>query len=185
MHLRSARKSGSMSDIISVYADGGVIGRNPSAIGGTYAWCHVSTDLRVVDIDVGRHIVDYHSGVVTPERAKSERVTNNHTEYFALARCLCELPKGWSGQVYSDSQITLGRFFSGWKHENVPKFWERRMREIIAELGNVTPILLDGHPTKAQLAAGIGKRGNPCSSFNVWCDKACGEVAKRVMKERS
>jgi hypothetical protein len=28
--------------IVSVYADGGVIGANPSPKGGTWAWCHVN-----------------------------------------------------------------------------------------------------------------------------------------------
>jgi hypothetical protein len=25
--------------------------------------------------------------------------------------------------------------------------------------------------------AGIGKRGNPVSKWNVWCDTACGKIA--------
>jgi hypothetical protein len=33
-----------MSDgrvIVAVYADGGIIHRNPSPVGGTWSWCHV------------------------------------------------------------------------------------------------------------------------------------------------
>jgi hypothetical protein len=47
-------------------------------------------------------------------------------------------------------------------------------------LGTVVPVLLDGHPTQAQLAAGVGKRGHPVSAHNVACDRACTAQANRV-----
>jgi hypothetical protein len=47
------------------------------------------------------------------------------------------------------------------------------------ELGRLEPILLDGHPTQAQLKAGVGKRGNPVSRFNAWCDLECQRMAAR------
>lgn len=172
------------SRIIAVYADGGVIGANPSPIGGTWAYCWVDTE--------GRRLYE-RSGVVVPvERACAEpampfpacavglpSVTNNLSEFVALARCLRSLPDGWSGDVYSDSQITLGRFFRGWRCEAIPDGWAEQIPRIIARLGSLRPHLLDGHPTKAQLASGVGKRGNPCSEHNVWCDEECGHVALR------
>jgi hypothetical protein len=169
----------SASGILAAYADGGVIGRNPSLVGGTWAWCHVSTDLRVV-ADPYLYLVQRGSGLLLPEKVGGIPVSNNHSEYYALARCLKELPEGWSGTVYSDSQITLGRFFLGWRHENVPPAWEAHMRALLARLGEVKWVLLDGHPTRAQLAAGKGKRGNPCSSFNVWCDSQCTRQAREM-----
>ena len=43
-------------------------------------------------------------------------------------------------------------------------------------------VLLSGHPTKAQLALGIGKGGRPVSEHNVWCDHECGRRAKGFME---
>lgn len=168
--------------IRAVYADGGVIRKNPSILGGTWAWCHVDTDLLVVD-QPELHILSSGSGLLTPERAGFHLVSNNHTEYFALAKCLRELPDGWSGRVYSDSRITLGRFFEGWRNENLPEAWVERIRQELRRLGTLQWTLLDGHPTQAQLAAGIGKRGNACSSFNVWCDLRCGAEAKAFLEQ--
>jgi len=172
-------------EILAVYADGGVIQKNPSTLGGTWAWCHINTDLRVVD-DVRQAIVESGSGILYPHtRGLEEFVSNNHSEYFALIRGLRELPEGWSGKVYSDSAITLGRFFSGWANKNVPDAWEPHLRKTLARLGKLEPQLLDGHPTRSQLAAGLGKRGNPCSSFNVWCDHRCGDEAKQFIAAHS
>lgn len=155
--------------IIAVYADGGVIGRNPSEIGGTWAWCHVDAD--------GEYI-QCASGVIRPAQIGLPAVTNNVTEFAALARALRALPDGWSGEVYSDSRITLGRFFEGWKLEGIPENWHDCVQRHIRRLGELNWTLLDGHPTQAQLATGIGKRGNPVSRHNAWCDKECNRLAK-------
>jgi ribonuclease HI len=156
--------------IIAVYADGGVIGLNPSAIGGTWAWCQVGED--------GERL-KCASGIIRPSPELGLFViTNNVTEFAALARALRALPDGWSGQVYSDSRITLGRFFEGWKLEGIPVGWGDHIQYLRKRLGVLEWTLLDGHPTKAQLAAGIGKRGNPVSAHNAWCDKECNRLAK-------
>jgi ribonuclease HI len=171
------------SEIRAVYADGGVIRKNPSLFGGTWAWCAVATDLRVVE-DATEHIVASESGLLLPARVGVELVSNNHAEYFALAKALRALPEGWSGTVYSDSAITLGRFFSGWRNENLPEAWVQWSARLVARLGAVEWVLLDGHPTRAQLASGLGKRGNPCSTFNVWCDVACSLEARAFTEAR-
>jgi ribonuclease HI len=156
--------------IIALYADGGVIGRNPSDAGGTFAWCHVDeADQRIKAM----------SGVIRPW-ASMPRITNNLTEMVALVLGMEALPAEWDGTVYSDSQITLGRVFRGWKMDGIPFALQRRAITARQRLGPVDFVLLDGHPTRAQLAAGIGKRGQPVSEHNVWCDHACCEQSKRA-----
>jgi len=43
-------------------------------------------------------------------------------------------------------------------------------------------VLLDGHPTKAQIESEKGKRGNPTSVHNVWCDEQCGKQARMYLE---
>lgn len=151
--------------IIALYADGGVIGSNPSAIGGTYAYYLIHDDGR----EIGQ------AQVVTPA-AMGSPVTNNQTEMLALLTGLKQLPVDFNGTIYSDSQVTLGRVFMGWKWKNVPSWMHRRYQEQRARFENwddIKFVLLDGHPTKKQLEAGIGKRGHPVSKHNVWCDHEC------------
>jgi len=86
--------------------------------------------------------------------------------------------------VYSDSAVTLGRVFSGWKWKNIPVWMHKVYQEQRARLtywSEIKYVQLDGHPTKAQLLSGIGKRGNPVSEHNVWCDQACTEAGEIFM----
>jgi ribonuclease HI len=154
--------------IVKLYADGGLVGKNPSSIGGVWAWCAVnSADVRV----------RMESGFVPPP--KGGVITNNHTEQVALILALEAMPEGWSGQVCSDSKIALGRLFWGYKQRNVPLNVMRRGAAAVKRLGQIEAILLQGHPTEKDLAVGIGsKRGLPVSEHNVWCDKACTKQAK-------
>lgn len=159
--------------VIAVYADGGVIGRNPSEIGGTWAWCHIGEDDTIIASG---------SGIIRPADVGLPAITNNLTEYAALVRGIMRLPHGdWDGHIYSDSRITLGRLFEGWKTEGIPEVWTGWAEYYVKRLHHpVQWTLLDGHPTQAQLAAGTGKRGNPVSKWNAWCDKECGRLAKGV-----
>ncbi len=153
-----------------LYADGGVIGRNPSPLGGTWAF-------RLLD---NRKVIDEQAGVITPEQAKLPSITNNLTEMVALVRGLQALPEDWTGTIYSDSQVTLGRVFMGWKWNNIPLWLHHEYqaaRKRLVHWDELQYVLLDGHPTRAQLEAGKGKRGGPVSEHNVWCDKACGYAA--------
>lgn len=156
---------------IALYADGGVIGVNPSPLGGTWAWC-------TVDADGAR--VRWDAGVLTPA-AVGGAVTNNTTELLALVNGLEALPAGWVGAVYSDSWVSLQRVFLGAKLNNVPVWLVDRLQAIQrgGALAAMRYVLLDGHPTKAQLAAGVGKRGNPVSEHNVWCDLMCQQLGRR------
>jgi ribonuclease HI len=160
----------------ALFADGGVIGANPSAIGGTWAWRWVCETRVLVQ----------HSGVITPRQADLPAITNNLTEMLALVRGLQTLPDAWVGTVYSDSQITLGRIFQGWKWKNIPLWLHHDYQQARGRLVNwdqIGFVLLQGHPTRAELAAGVGSRGYPVSEHNVWADKACGERAAEFLRE--
>jgi ribonuclease HI len=162
--------------IAELYADGGVIGKNPSPYGGTYAW-------RAVD-ETGRPIVG-NVKIVTPDEMLGP-VTNNQTEMLAVLNALQTVPYDWAGTLYSDSAVTLGRVFQGYKWSNFPQ-WVHHLyqlqRDRLENWSQIKWVQLDGHPTAEQLKAGIGKRGNPVSIHNVWCDKACGALANKWLKE--
>lgn len=155
--------------IVAVYCDGGVIEKNPSPYGGTFAFCAV---------DENGQRVYKRSDVLPNAYLQVDACTNNLSEMWALMAALEYLPQGWSGKVYSDSQITLGRVFWGWKWTNIPASVRERTMEAYRCLGELEPVLLCGHPTQAELKAGVGKRGYPVSVHNVWCDLQCKKWAK-------
>jgi len=152
-----------------IYTDGGIIGHNPSCDGGTWAYCIVRDGVMHCD----------RSGYLLPSDVAGDTVTNNNTELAAIMEAIEELPDGFVGRLNSDSRIALGWVFLGWKTENVPAPLLTRLEAVRARLSvlRLTWRLLDGHPTKAQLESGRGKRGNPCSEFNVFCDRECGRLA--------
>ena len=159
--------------IVGLYTDGGVIGQNPSLIGGTWAWCLVDASG-----EMRRHAV----GWLTPAELDAEAVTNNHTELLALVLGLEALDADFAGTVYSDSWVSLQRVFRAAKLNNVPQWLVERLQILqkSGRLANLDYTLLDGHPTRAQLEAGIGKRGHPVSKWNVWCDQQCSAIAREV-----
>ena len=61
-----------------IFCDGGVIGPNPSPIGGTWAWCWVHDDV----------MIKHEYGVVEPCDLGLTKITNNHTELLAAVRAL-------------------------------------------------------------------------------------------------
>ena len=159
--------------IVALYADGGVIKKNPSSIGGTYAWCAVDAS--------GNRVIEKSGVVPVIERP----ITNNHMEQIALCLALEAMPAGWSGTVYSDSQVALGRVLKGWRTKNLPSNVAQRSAAAVARLGAIKTVLLQGHPTKADLTSGIGaKRNLPVSEHNVWCDKACTHQAKNYVNKQ-
>lgn len=174
-HAPDARDAAS-SVIVAVFADGGVIRQNPSPIGGTWATCHVDAD----NWRAWRN-----SGVLVPADVGAESVTNNQTEYFGLLTGLEALPDGWSGRVCTDSLVTIRRFRDEGRLAGIPLPWRKRMAMTLGRLGVLEYVLLDGHPTKAQLAAGVGKRGNPVSEHNAWADRECAEVGRQFIARRA
>lgn len=160
----------------SLYCDGGVIGSNPSPIGGTWAWRTVAGD----------EVIKSDSGVITPEGAGMMAISNNLTEMLAVLNGLQDLPAGFAGTIYSDSQVTLGRLFQGWKWNNIPQWMHLIFQTQIKRLvfwGEIRHVLLAGHPTRAQLAAGVGHSGLPVSEHNVACDRACSAEARMMILE--
>lgn len=165
-------------DCKQLFVDGGVIKRNPSVIGGTMAF------RRVEKGDVIKQGVS----IITPIEAGMRVITNNLTEMLALIIGFEHLPDDWAGIVYSDSQVTLGRVFLSWRWNNIPMWMHHRFqfeRKRLIHFEQFEYVLLDGHPTKAQLLDGIGKRGNPVSEHNVWCDRACALKAEAFQERMS
>ena len=159
--------------IAAAYSDGGVIGRNPSPIGGTWAY---------VLVDASGEPITQASGVIPAEPGST--VSNNVAELVAALRALAALPGGWAGTFYSDSQVTIGRIFWGWAWRGLPLAWQERAHQIRARLGAVQPVLLQGHPTQVDLARGVGsKRGLPVSPHNVTCDRLCQEAGRAYLSK--
>jgi ribonuclease HI len=157
-----------MNKVKTLYCDGGVIWSGThggSSIGGTWAYCGVDENNELVISD---------SGFVKVESPKG--TTNNHTEFIAAVKALEAMDAGWSGTLACDSKITLGRLFEGSPTKNLPNEWVIRAKDALERLSVITPMHLDGHATKEQLKAGIGKNGNPVSKWNVECDKMCNEA---------
>jgi ribonuclease HI len=173
MDTTDAKKDKEVVDeVVELYADGGVILKNPSNVGGLWAWCGVNAK--------GERVIEK-SGAIPAGEGRT--ISNNHTEQIAITLALEAMPDGWSGTVYSDSMIALGRIFKNWSERNLPRNVSMRSKAAVARLGEIKTVLLQGHPTKADLACGIGKkRGLPVSEHNCWCDKACGKAAKEYLE---
>lgn len=159
---------------LDLYTDGGVIGHNPSLIGGTWAWCLVDAD--------DKRVCDY-SGVITPADARVPAVTNNLTELLAIVNGREALPYAWTGVIHSDSWVSLQRVFLHAKLANVPPWLVTRLQTLQRDgwFSGCSWKLLDGHPTKAQLEAGKGKRGGPVSIHNVFVDALCTKAGRELV----
>jgi len=164
-----------MVEVKAVYTDGGVIGKNPSRDGGTWAFVHVGGDGRLYRLE---------KGIVTPADVGLPTVTNNMTELLAMLHALEALPVGWSGSVYTDSQITLYRAMRPWtsKFDGITNGLRERLVAARERIGHVTFHLLGGHPDRGDAAGtwkttGVRLRdGRSCSKWNVMCDAACNEM---------
>lgn len=161
--------------MLELYADGGVIKKNPSPIGGTWAWVLVEND----------KILDRGCGIFVPEQ-NGLFVTNNQTELEAIIRGLGSLYDDELAKVFSDSEVTLGRVFRGSTFNNIPKEMKKRLdfeKKRLKRFSEFPYELLHGHPTKKQLENGFGKNGHPTSKWNVLCDEMCRQVGEEYYKE--
>lgn len=164
-----------MTRAVSLYCDGGVIGRNPSRDGCTWAWVRVCADGVVRARD---------SGIITPAMAGLPTLENNLAETAALLFGLETLPAGWRGTAYTDNLNALRRLTTGHKFKGVPPDMVRRVMEL--RKGRKWSVqLLKGHPTKADLLRGFTSKGVPVSRFNVLVDKMCCEEARRFLDGKS
>lgn len=157
-----------MGEILNAYCDGGVLGKNPSPLGGMWAWCLVK----------GKKIVQQDSGFIEPHDVEVETVSNNLTELLAAVRCLTSLPPDWNGTLHTDSVVTLYRLTTGRKFNGIPN-WLRLKCLDIRRNRKYEVRLVAGHPTQQELLEGLARRnGLPVSPWNVWADKRCGEIGK-------
>lgn len=180
-----------MTQIKALYTDGGLLSQNPSKLGGMWAWCGVDRiDPRPLvrgqvagGVNHDAELVASDSGVVLATATRF--VTNNVVEMMAAIKALEAVPAGWSGILYSDSEITLGRLFHHHALNGLPSNVVKRLLEVRQRIGAVRGVLLQGHPTKQDLQNGFGKkRGLPVSKWNVWCDDACNTVGEQYRAER-
>jgi hypothetical protein len=182
----------------ALYTDAGLFSRNPSLIGGTFAWCVVEDD----------QIINQRSAIILPRSippgslldaplpcdfefvpdAPGGRITNNLAETMALVSGMLALPGGWRGDIYSDSATALNWVFHAEPYrETVTAQWLGWLRIARIHVGNVKYHLLAGHPGKVALATGHkvhsdGKKGLPVSKWNAWCDTECNRIKAEYLK---
>lgn len=170
-----------------LWVDGGVIGRNPSEDGGTWAW-RLTKD--------GESIQEC-SGTLLPPQVGMENVTNNASELAALIYGLEAVLRAYIDgtltyrdddkhiivRIGGDSMITLRRLFDGAAWNGIPEEWRNRAMHAKWSLLKagvlLVAYLLDGHPSPDHLARNEGKRGRAVSIHNKWCDESCGKEAER------
>ena len=151
-----------------LYTDGGTIGKNPSPLGGTWAWC--------VTDSADEFLYGESGSFASPE---GREITNHQAEFAAMTRALEAMPRGWSGTIYSDSELTLNRFTKDYACFNIPPNMLERARVAVEKLRTMKVVLVQNKPTKKDLAAGIAaKSGLPVSKWNVWCDQRCRAEAQ-------
>lgn len=161
-----------------LYTDGGVIGASRSEVGGTWAFLRTRHVPASACEEAGEVEIARASGFLSPGQVGESTVTNNNAELVALCAGILSLPDGWEGRINADSNVALGWVFRGWKTDSIPGGLLPYLGKAKAKLRRIRAAyrLLDGHPTKDQLARGYGKRGNPVSRFNQACDQECNRV---------
>lgn len=173
---------------LKVYSDGGVVGRNPSATGGTWAYCCIGIEYGAERIRAAA------SGLITPGSLRHPHpvISNNFTELYAAVRAVeaAVHELGWDGVppkeipqrerivLYTDSQVTQFRMTESASFKNVPGWLEQSAVRVRRYCKKV--VLLGGHPTKEELAAGRDSRGLLTSKWNCWCDRQCRELATQI-----
>lgn len=158
-------------DAVSIYTDGGLIGPNPSPVGGTWAW---------VALDVAGDRLAMSSGVYRGH------ATNNMMEFWAALQALEAVPVGWSGTLYSDSEVMRGWLMRGWTLGSLPQSWAQRREWALGRAGEFRVVLVQGHPTREELHKGVGARnGRPVSRWNVLVDGECQRLAREFVQPLS
>ena len=154
-----------------IYVDGGVILKNPSALGGTWAYV-------IIDQDT---ILAESSGVVEPQEIGRSTVTNNYTELLAALQGLQRVDREWHGRIYTDSQVTHRRLISPHaSFRGIPNILRRQILDLWQQR-RWTAALVGGHPTKKELLAGRKSTGVPVSKWNVYVDKKCKLAAENYL----
>lgn len=160
--------------MIDLYVDGGVIGKNPSTHGGTWAWVQA----------INGEMVESGSGRCTPTDIDMPTVTNNTSELYAAIEGLANMPDNWNGRIFTDSETTRARIT--WertraKFVGAPDWLREELRKQMARLGRYKVVMLAGHPSESDLRRGMNYKGVPVSRHNVFCDELCGREALAFM----
>jgi ribonuclease HI len=150
--------------MIDLFTDGGLLSRNPSRLGGTWAWVAVEDGVRL------RH----DSGTVFCMKGLPQ-VTNNQTEFVAALKGLEAMSDGWDGTLYTDSRVTYDRIRRG----HAPNLFNtrRRFADAVKRLGGFQVALIAGHPSKDDLLRGCKENGTPVSAHNAFVDDLCSKRA--------
>ena len=160
---------------MQLFTDGGCILKNPSEIGGTWAYVvrHRATHSDEWEI------IKRESGVILPSPKYGRTISNNLTELYAIIQASKGL--GTNVLCMTDSLVSMLRA-SGLtlKYNGLPDAFVNEMKEQLSTTTKWGYVLLSGHPTTKQLARGVGKRGTPCHELNKWCDEECSRKAAEV-----
>jgi len=166
--------------VVAIYGDGGVLGANPSPVGGVWAFCLVGAD--------GRRLYEA-AGHITSDEAKSlglQWTSNNFAEVMALLLAFEAMSGDATLRVFSDSRNAISAHQRAgdpdpWKPPYLPQPIWGRMVAARDRLGPMKFTLLKGHPTKQDLARGQRPDGKPVSEHNVWCDKAATAAGRAYL----
>lgn len=172
--------------IVAVYCDGGMI---PSADAGTYAYCYVDAGGARIYEQAGYTFPSVEQSRYKVQYIDTGRVTSPISELVALCSAMEDLPiTAQPVTVYCDCENALQWVFGNNRMKAVTLDLQFRVLEVKKRLSVFPPIediryvVLDGHPSKNQIETGIGKRGNPVSIHNVWCDDNCN-IMRREYEE--
>lgn len=161
---------------LSLYTDGGCITKNPSPLGGTWAYCIVE--------GVGERKKE-DAGIITPPFHGLTLISNNVTELLAAIKGLENMPDGWDGIFYTDSLITLRRVtVAKTTFNGIPTELKDRLHHAKLRLGKFSAELLGGHPNEVELALGVREDGKPVSYHNIRCDVLCQQAAAGFLAQR-
>lgn len=170
------RQDGKRGDI-RLFTDGGLIGRNPSADGLTWAWCRVENGVRV-DEDYGW--LRASELPMRPETGLHE-ATSNQAEFLAALQAFEALAPGEIVHVYTDSAVTIKRWAEMGALHGIPVMWRVRMNACLKRHGGSFWHHVDGHPSKADLERGRKENGDMVSEHNVYVD-ALTQLAVKVAR---
>ena len=157
-----------------LFVDGGLVGKNPSKLGGTWCYCWVDTK---------DQLMHHRCGLILPEEMGVEAVTNNQTELLAAIYALDSVADGWHGDLFTDSKVTLYRIMRGIPEgkPGVPE-WLRQELMKLRSLKRWRAILVGGHPTRRELERGYRIKNNlPVHQFNQFCDSECQRLARNFL----
>lgn len=154
--------------ITTIFTDGGVIQANKSPYGGSWAFVGVT--------NLGQRVLEDSGLVIIPA---GRLISNNTTEFMAATRAFERMEDGWSGMVFTDSENVIKRFTAIKKYgerancDGLPSNAKARGIVALRRMGEITWAHCDGHPSKAELAIGLSKKGRVVSIHNVRCDELC------------